>query len=225
MKGRVIVPGLRQGFLGCRWPGFPRSGHKAPLAHGQQRSELVTARPHARLPNSVSEVATGGQGIRVLRAADPLDHRDQGSELVTGPARIPRSPSPAGEVSARRQGIRVLRAADPLATLNRRLLLVLFAFGTNMGIRQMAVTGEHGVGEAALRHVRAAYVTRENLRAAVTTVVNATRPGARAVAAQRGTRPHGLLRRARQYPGRPGLRDPGDPPLAHGAAKPQPAPT
>ena len=60
------------------------------------------------------------------------------------------------------------------ATLNRRLLLVLFALGTNMGIRQMAVTGEHGVGEAELRHVRATYVTRENLRAAVTTVVNAT---------------------------------------------------
>jgi hypothetical protein len=60
------------------------------------------------------------------------------------------------------------------ATLNRRLLLVLFALGTNMGIRQMAITGEHGVGEAELRHVRATYVTRENLRAAVTTVVNAT---------------------------------------------------
>jgi TnpA family transposase len=60
------------------------------------------------------------------------------------------------------------------ATLNRRLLLVLFALGTNMGIRQMAVTGEHGVGEAELRHVRSTFVTRENLRAAVTTVVNAT---------------------------------------------------
>jgi hypothetical protein len=59
-------------------------------------------------------------------------------------------------------------------TLNRRLLLVLFALGTNMGIRQMAITGEHGVGEAELRHVRATYVTRENLRAAITTVVNAT---------------------------------------------------
>jgi hypothetical protein len=59
-------------------------------------------------------------------------------------------------------------------TLNRRLLLVLFALGTNMGIRQMAITGEHGVGEAELRHVRATYVTRENLRQAVTTVVNAT---------------------------------------------------
>jgi TnpA family transposase len=59
-------------------------------------------------------------------------------------------------------------------TLNRRLLLVLFALGTNMGIRQMAITGEHGQNEAELRHVRATYVTRENLRQAITTVVNAT---------------------------------------------------
>jgi TnpA family transposase len=59
-------------------------------------------------------------------------------------------------------------------TLNRRLLLVLFALGTNMGIRQMAITGEHGVGEAELRHVRSTFVTREDLRAAITTVVNAT---------------------------------------------------
>jgi hypothetical protein len=39
------------------------------------------------------------------------------------------------------------------ATLNRRLLLVLFALGTNMGIRQMADSGEHGAGEAELRQV------------------------------------------------------------------------
>ncbi len=29
-------------------------------------------------------------------------------------------------------------------TLSKRLLLVLFALGTNMGIRQMSATGEHG---------------------------------------------------------------------------------
>ncbi|WP_440072208.1 Tn3 family transposase [Streptosporangium sp. OZ121] len=59
-------------------------------------------------------------------------------------------------------------------TLNRRLLLVLFALGTNMGIRQMTATGDHGQDEAALRHVRATYVIRENLRAAIVAVVNAT---------------------------------------------------
>lgn len=38
-------------------------------------------------------------------------------------------------------------------TLSKRLLLVLFALG-NMGIRQMAATGEHGHTEAEMRHVR-----------------------------------------------------------------------
>ncbi|MEV4186877.1 Tn3 family transposase [Streptosporangium canum] len=60
------------------------------------------------------------------------------------------------------------------ATLQRRLLLVLFALGTNMGIRQMAATGEHGHSEAELRHVRQTYITRENLRAAIVAVVNST---------------------------------------------------
>ena len=53
---------------------------------------------------------------------------------------------------------------------------MLFALVTNRGIRQMAVTGEHGVGEAELRHVRSTFITRENLRAAITTVVNARPP-------------------------------------------------
>jgi len=61
-----------------------------------------------------------------------------------------------------------------LDTLSKRLLLVLFALGTNMGIRQMAATGEHGHAEAGLRHVRQTYITRENLRAAIVSVVNAT---------------------------------------------------
>ncbi|MGH3195797.1 MAG: Tn3 family transposase, partial [Streptosporangiaceae bacterium] len=61
-------------------------------------------------------------------------------------------------------------------TLNRRLLLVLFALGTNMGIRQMAATGEQQ-DEAALRHVRATCITRENLRAAIVEVVNGRSTG------------------------------------------------
>lgn len=39
-------------------------------------------------------------------------------------------------------------------TLRRRLLLCLFALGTNIGIRGIVATGEHGQSEAALRHVR-----------------------------------------------------------------------
>ncbi|MGX1114871.1 TnpA family transposase [Streptomyces ambofaciens] len=60
------------------------------------------------------------------------------------------------------------------ATLQRRLLLALFAPGTNMGIRAIVATGEHGETEAALRHVRRHFITVDNLRAAVTRLVNGT---------------------------------------------------
>ncbi|MFI1422070.1 Tn3 family transposase [Streptomyces sp. NPDC020731] len=60
------------------------------------------------------------------------------------------------------------------ATLQRRLLLALFALGTNMGIRSIVATGEHGESEAALRHIRRRFITVDNLRAAVTRLVNAT---------------------------------------------------
>jgi hypothetical protein len=45
------------------------------------------------------------------------------------------------------------------AVLQRRLLLALFALGTNMGIRAIVATGEHGESEAALRHVRRHFIT------------------------------------------------------------------
>jgi TnpA family transposase len=54
------------------------------------------------------------------------------------------------------------------------LLLCLFALGTNMGIRGIVATGEHGESEAALRHVRRHYINRDNLRRAITRVANAT---------------------------------------------------
>ncbi|WSM52212.1 transposase [Streptomyces sp. NBC_01707] len=60
------------------------------------------------------------------------------------------------------------------ATLQRRLLLALFALGTNMGIRAIVATGEHDETEAALRHVRRHFITVDNLRAAVTRLVNGT---------------------------------------------------
>ncbi|MET9833714.1 Tn3 family transposase [Streptomyces sp. NPDC006385] len=46
------------------------------------------------------------------------------------------------------------REAVPKAVLRRRLLLVLFALETNMGIKRVAVTGKHGESEAVLRRVR-----------------------------------------------------------------------
>ncbi|WP_443111371.1 Tn3 family transposase [Amycolatopsis sp. A1MSW2902] len=59
-------------------------------------------------------------------------------------------------------------------TLRRRLLLCLFALGTNMGIKAIVDTGEHGETEAALRHVRRHFITRDNLRRAIAKLVNAT---------------------------------------------------
>ncbi|TDO47748.1 Tn3 transposase DDE domain-containing protein [Kribbella sp. VKM Ac-2527] len=44
-------------------------------------------------------------------------------------------------------------------TLRRRLLLCLFALGTNMGIKAIVATGEHDETEAALRHVRRHIIT------------------------------------------------------------------
>jgi TnpA family transposase len=58
--------------------------------------------------------------------------------------------------------------------LRRRLLLVLFALGTNMGIKRVAVTGKHGESEAVLRRVRHLFVNRTNLRSALVRLVNAT---------------------------------------------------
>ncbi len=59
-------------------------------------------------------------------------------------------------------------------TLRRRVLLVLFALGTNVGIRQVVATGEHGETEAALRRVRRTRVNRDNLRRAIARLVDAT---------------------------------------------------
>ena len=48
------------------------------------------------------------------------------------------------------------REIVPRDVLRRRLLLALFALGTNMGIRRIVATGEHAESEASLRR---AYVT------------------------------------------------------------------
>ncbi|MFJ4030968.1 Tn3 family transposase [Streptomyces griseoluteus] len=68
------------------------------------------------------------------------------------------------------------REAVPKAVLRRRLLLLLmlFALGTNMGIKRVAVTGKHSENEAVLRRVRHLFVNRTNLRAALVRLVNAT---------------------------------------------------
>jgi TnpA family transposase len=65
------------------------------------------------------------------------------------------------------------REVIPRDLVRPRLLLVLFGLGTNIGIKRIA-TGEHGESEAALRRVRWLYVNRDNVRQAITRVVNAT---------------------------------------------------
>ncbi|MCN0154355.1 Tn3 family transposase [Salinispora arenicola] len=69
------------------------------------------------------------------------------------------------------------REALPAGVLRRRLLLSLFGLGTNVGIKRvadgLASTGDADT-EAALRRIRASHITRDNLRAGIRKLVNAT---------------------------------------------------
>ena len=59
------------------------------------------------------------------------------------------------------------------ATLFQRLLLVVYAYGTNTGIRAVAAA-DHGHGEDELRYVRRRYMTVESCRQAARVIANAT---------------------------------------------------
>lgn len=63
------------------------------------------------------------------------------------------------------------------AELRKRLLLILFALGTNIGINRIAQSGPHRVTEAQLRTTRHNYVARDGLRRAIAAVVNETMRG------------------------------------------------
>lgn len=58
-------------------------------------------------------------------------------------------------------------------TLTERLLLVLFAYGTNTGIRSVAA-GDHPHSEDDLRYVRRRYLSAELVRALAIEIANAT---------------------------------------------------
>ena len=141
-------------------------------------------------------LATGRSGgVRIVsRAGDPWISVPVLSALPEAPNLV----ALKGEVSQRWGSIElldVLKEADHLSgftdefasvasreiversTLRRRLLLVLFALATNTGVRHVvdAVGGDAtGDTEATLRRVRRLWVNRDNLRAAVTRLVNAT---------------------------------------------------
>ena len=66
------------------------------------------------------------------------------------------------------------REATPREAIRKRLLLVLYALGTNIGIKRVADGGTHGESKAVLRATRYLFVNRDNLRAAIATLVNST---------------------------------------------------
>ena len=63
------------------------------------------------------------------------------------------------------------------AQLRKRLLLVLFALGTNIGIKRIVHAGDRGVTEAHRRRIRGSFVTRDGLRGATAAVVGETLTG------------------------------------------------
>jgi TnpA family transposase len=63
-------------------------------------------------------------------------------------------------------------ALDP-DTLRRRLLLCIFALGTNAGLKRIAA-GEHGESYSDLRYVLRRFLTRDQLRDAIRRVADAT---------------------------------------------------
>jgi len=52
-----------------------------------------------RLTGPADERLAGGQGVWVLGTQDPLNDGQQGSELIAGPACIPRLTRPAGKTA------------------------------------------------------------------------------------------------------------------------------
>ena len=64
------------------------------------------------------------------------------------------------------------REAISPGQLRKRLLLCLYALGTNLGIKRIA-HGEHGVGYFDLNYVRRKFITKAALRASISDVANA----------------------------------------------------
>ncbi len=61
----------------------------------------------------------------------------------------------------------------PTETLAERLMLAIYAYGTNCGIRSVA-SAEHGYGEDEVRYVRRRYLTPEVARTVAIAIADAT---------------------------------------------------
>lgn len=62
----------------------------------------------------------------------------------------------------------------PVEVLAERLMLAIYAYGTNTGIRAVAAGGGHGHTEDEIRYVRRRYLTRDTAQAVAIGIANAT---------------------------------------------------
>lgn len=62
----------------------------------------------------------------------------------------------------------------PVEVLSERLMLAIYAYGTNTGIRSVAAGGGHGHSEDEIRYVRRRYLTRDTAAAVAIGIANAT---------------------------------------------------
>jgi len=62
----------------------------------------------------------------------------------------------------------------PVDVLAERLMLAIYAYGTNTGIRAVAAGGGHGHTEDEIRYVRRRYLTRDTAQAVAIGIANAT---------------------------------------------------
>src|SRR5215469_11539939 len=91
----------------------------------------------------VGEFGAGGQRVWVVRAKDPLAHRQQRRELGAGLGRAPGLPRVVGKVGAGGQRVRMFGAEDPLVHREERSVLVA---GPTRISRLPGPEGEVGAG-------------------------------------------------------------------------------
>ena len=169
-----------------------RAEHYASLRKPLDPSEFITRTPRGdarRAGRPARRAAPPGlaadrRAARGQHQAHPAGRR---SRAAQPPAAEERDRRPVGHRAADRhaQGGRAAhrlpdrghlrgrpRGPDP-GVLAQRLLLAVYAYGTNTGIRAVAA-GEHGHSEDDIRYVRRRYLSAETARAMAVEIANAT---------------------------------------------------